>query len=469
MPKHSFNYQKIPAVNTILAYESIKDLIHTYSRPLVLYGIRKQIEAIKNNEEDTSKVQLENYWTENVNKHILNITQNSLKPVINATGIIIHTNLGRVPFSTAIIEKTAAVLTSYNNLEFDLCQAMRGSRDVHIVEKIKFLTSAEDALVVNNNAAAVMLILRTFAKNKEVIISRSELVEIGGSFRMPDIMKAADCIMTEIGTTNKTKIEDYKKAINKQTALLLKVHQSNFVIKGFTASCTIQDMASLSKKNKIPLVYDLGSGLLHEQQLPHIHSEATVNKALQDGADLVCFSGDKLLGGPQAGIIVGKMKYIEKLRKAPLYRALRVDKLTIAYLENSCNTLILPQQQEQNFLYRTLHQSKETLQKKATLLQELLQQYNINSIIKEEAGTYGGGAMPETTLPSFAVQILFSKDETSQKNKSTQAEITFKQLLQAPLPVLPVLKKGKLFFNVLCLQDEELPVIATALKNILHS
>lgn len=468
MLKHSADFKNIPAVNTILAFESIKEFIATYSRSLVLYAIHKQMEAIKTNLDETANCQQEAYWINVVEQQIFKITQNSLRPVINAAGIIIHTNLGRLPFTLDIIEKTKDVLSSYNNLEFDLQTGTRGSREVHIVEKIKYLTGAEDVLVVNNNAAAVMLILRTFAKDKEVVISRSELVEIGGSFRMPDIMKAADCIMNEIGTTNKTKIEDYKKAINKRTGLLLKVHQSNFVIKGFTTSCTIHDISELGKKNKLLLAYDLGSGLLDAQQLPLSNAEATVNKALLDGADMVCFSGDKLLGGPQAGIIVGKKKCIEKLRKAPLYRALRVDKLTITYLENTCNTLIIPQKQDQNFLYHSLHQSKEALHGKAVLLQQILQQYEIKNKIIEESGAYGGGTMPETALPSFAVQIQFTADDASRKKQSIQAEKVYKQLLQAPTPVLPILKKGKLLFNVLCLQDKEIQTIADTLKNILH-
>ncbi len=448
-----------------MADKLIKPLIRKHSHQLVSFIVKDVLKKLRADVMETGGVPAKDEIVNMVKSRVATITVKSLKPVINATGVIIHTNLGRSPFGKELLDDANEVLSGYNNLEFDLEKAGRGSRYVHMTELLKYLTGAEDVLVVNNNAAAIMLVLRTFARDQEVVISRGELIEIGGSFRMPDIMKASDCVMVEVGTTNKTKISDFENAINENTALLLKVHQSNYVIKGFTKEATLTELVGLSKKTGIPVVWDMGSGLLRKPSLEILKDEPDVSTALKTGVDILTFSGDKLLGGPQAGIIAGKAGFIEKLKNQPMTRALRVGKETVALLESLCIKYL----DEDTFfkyspIYKMMNSSAESLKTKAEELKKRLLHTGLNVEIVNSSGQTGGGSLPEETIDSYAVQL--SLKEGSRKEKTQFAEKTYRRLLTGEKPLLGVLRKGKLIFDVLTLDESQIDVAAGLITGV---
>jgi len=458
-------FNKIPGVDTILNNHEIKDLISSTDVDLVKYITRNIISRIKDEAKSGNSIpdlsNIVNQIVSEVNK----IRSKNLTYVINATGIIIHTNLGRAPYSEEILADTLKTLEGYNNLEFDLEKASRGSRNSHASDLLKYLCGAEDVLVVNNNAAAVMLILRTFAKEKEVIVSRGELIEIGGSFRLPDIIAASDCKMIEVGTTNKTKVSDYENAINENTGVLFKAHKSNYSIEGFTHEVKLNEMVSLGNKNNIPVVYDMGSGLLNSKYTKDLKNEPNVMQTLKTGVGLVCFSGDKLLGGPQAGIIAGKKELVQKLKKEPLLRALRVDKLTLAFLETNCNYFLDEKiLNKKNLFYNTINQQQIEIENKAILLQKHLKRYGIDSEVVTSKGQFGGGALPGSEIISFAVKLIIIKDTS--KKRSVFAENLYKKLLLQSIPVLGVLRKGNIYFDVLTIQNKELELTAKLISDV---
>jgi L-seryl-tRNA(Ser) seleniumtransferase len=390
------------------------------------------------------------------------LTSRSLRKVYNATGIVIHTNLGRTPFGDLMLSEAFQLLNGYNNLEFDLKTGQRGNRNDHAVEILKFLTGAEDIVIVNNCAAAVMFCLRTFAKNKEVIISRGELVEIGGSFRVPEIMAASDCKMVEVGTTNKTRIEDYQNAVTTKTAMLFKAHKSNYVIHGFTEEAELKQLAQLGKDLDIPVMYDQGSGLLRSVSHPAFKQEPDIRAAVQSGADLICFSGDKLLGGPQAGVIAGKKKYIEKLKKAPMMRALRVCKTTLALLETACSYYLKEDTlYAGNMVFRAANKTTNEIEATAESLAEILQSAGVNCKTIENTTQIGGGSLPGNDVQSRAV--ILQPEVHSKKEKVEYAEKMYTNLLLHSTPVLGILKKGNLIFDVLTIEKNEIEIIAQAI------
>lgn len=402
-----------------------------------------------------------------IKKNIITNYNKSLKKVINATGIIIHTNLGRAPFSEDLINDSFEVLKGYNNLEFNLQNGSRGNRNDHATELLKYITGAEDAIIVNNNAAAVLLLLKTFAKEKEVIVSRGELIEIGGSFRIPDIMAASDCKMVEVGTTNKTNIDDYKKAINDNTAVIFKAHKSNYQITGFTKEVQLNELVVLAKKSRVILIYDLGSGLLQTNSNKLFANEPTVKDAIKLGVDLVCFSGDKLLGGPQAGIIVGKKKLIAKLKKEPILRALRVCKTTIALLETVCkyylneNELI-----KKNFVFKVFNRKPEEIKTIAQKFSNDLKLHNIESEVVSSIGQAGGGTLPNGEIPSFSVKLLVNGNS---KERSDFSEKIYTSLLHHQKPVLSVLKKGFIYFDMLTIFENDLNELTNIVVEVVRN
>ena len=330
-------YKMIPKVDQILDNKVIKDLLDKNSKNLVMESIHEELDNIRNNisngyDKNIISNKIENL-IDNIKDNLMNKKTFSLRNVVNASGVVIHTNLGRSVLNSEIFENIKKVSIGYSNLEYNLEKGERGSRYSHLSEIIKKITGAEDCMVVNNNAAAVMLILSTIAKGKNVITSRSELVEIGGSFRIPDVCRESGAELKEIGTTNKTHLRDYENAIDENTAALFKVHQSNFKILGFTEAVSSFELNSLKEKYNIPIIEDLGSGVLIDLSKYGLSHEPTVQECIKNGVDIVSFSGDKLLGGVQAGIIVGKKEYIEKMKKNQLTRALRVDKFTLSALE----------------------------------------------------------------------------------------------------------------------------------------
>ena len=331
-----------------------------------------------------------------------------MKPVLNATGTILHTNLGRAPIADTHMAHVAAVATGYSNLEYNLEAGARGERYAHFEQLLCKLTGAEAAMAVNNNAAAVMLILDSMAKGGEVIVSRGELVEIGGKFRIPDVMERSGAALVEIGTTNKTHISDYEEAITEETAALLKVHTSNYRIVGFTDTVSVAELSPIAKDHDIPLIEDLGSGMLIDLSKYGITYEPTVQDSIANGADVVCFSGDKLLGGPQAGIIVGRKKYIDKMKKNQLTRALRIDKFTAAALEVVLQEYLSEEQAIRNIpTLRMITRSLDEVSVDAEQLSQLLEESGLPVQVGMEPceSQIGGGSLPLERIPSMAVTL----------------------------------------------------------------
>lgn len=343
--------------------------------------------------------------------------QYTLKKVINATGTILHTNLGRARLSDQAIEHMVEVAKNYSNLEYNIQEGTRGSRHDHVASLITRLTGAQDAMVVNNNAAAVYFILHALAKNKEVVVSRGQLVEIGGSFRISSIMELSGAILKEVGTTNKTHLFDYEEATNEQTAMYLKVHTSNFKVIGFTKEVDTTELVKLAKEKGCIVYEDLGSGAILDFNEYKIGHEPTVKQVLNQGVDLVSFSGDKLLGGPQAGIIAGKKELIQALKKHQLARVLRVDKMTLAALEGTLMDYLKGEEAKKNIpVVRDLLMPLETLKKRSyDFIKKLLSQTNQYEVeLVESTGQVGGGTMPEVELDSIAIGIK-CKNQTAQQ------------------------------------------------------
>ncbi|MBN2669461.1 MAG: L-seryl-tRNA(Sec) selenium transferase [Bacteroidales bacterium] len=463
MTTNQTELQKIPGVDKLLTHPDIRILQLDYKHDIIVFCIQQILKQLRENVLSGKKCWEESVIIKKIAIQIERLALANLKPVLNATGVLIHTNLGRAPFGEDLIDEAVKNIKKYNNLEFNLDKGERGHRDSHISGILKFLTGADDVIVVNNNAAAVMLILRTFAKQKEVIVSRGELIEIGGAFRVPDILKASDCEMVEVGTTNKTKLSDYENAITDQTAILLKTHKSNYTIKGFTKEVSLNELVQLGNKKNIPVVFDIGSGLLKKVSHPAFDTEPDVKEALSSGVDLLCFSGDKLLGGPQAGIIAGKQKYIDILRKEPMMRALRVGKTTLSFLESAArfyldeSTLFT-----KNLFFKTLLQDKVELKAKAEQFSALLSEKGISSEISTSQGRFGGGTLPDKWIESYQLKIT---DVRLLKQKSKGSEKLFYDLLQGSNPVLSILKSGDIYFDVLTLESQEINLIVERLSN----
>ena len=332
----------------------------------------------------------------------------SLRPVINATGVVLHTNLGRAPLAEAVAAKVAAVAAGYSTLEYDAEHGARGSRHVHVEHELTAITGAEAAMAVNNNAAAVFLALHELARGREVVVSRGQLVEIGGSFRIPDVMAASGARLVEVGTTNKTRLADYRQAFGPETALFLKVHTSNFRLSGFVESTEAEELAALGRELSVPVMEDLGSGVLYPLTLDGF-VEPSVGEVLKAGVDLVTFSGDKLLGGPQAGIIAGRKDLVDRLKRNPLARALRVDKMTLAALELTLR-LYREGQQESIPLWAMLNASPEELKRRASALLRRLRRRvgapdGVRMIVRAARAPVGGGSLPGVEMPTAAIRI----------------------------------------------------------------
>jgi len=409
----------VPAVGRMLSWPQITALLEHQPRTVVVKACREVAEYIRIRIAAGEKPDLSPEAVSLlIGQRITTLMTLNLKPVINATGIVIHTNLGRSPLASEALQAVATIAKGYSNLEYELEQGKRGSRNVHIKNLLCELTGAQSALVVNNCAAAVLLALATFAKGKEVIVSRGELVEIGGSFRMPEIMKASGAILVEVGTTNRTHLKDYEKAINENTAAILRVHHSNYRISGFVASPSVKDICDLAHSRGIMVFEDLGSGCMIDRKMLGFGTEPTAKEILASGVDLCTFSGDKLLGGPQAGIILGKPEAIQQCAANPLARALRVDKMTLAGLEATLQ------------LYRDPHRALERIPvlamavisqrrlkiKAARLAAKISKSLGSACHVKvvQVEGYMGGGSLPMEELSSFAVSVS-PKDIPPQK------------------------------------------------------
>jgi L-seryl-tRNA(Ser) seleniumtransferase len=367
--------------------------------------------------------------------------QPALRRALNATGVVVHTNLGRAPLPEAALERVREVGRGYSNLEYDLSAGTRGSRQDHVAGLLRRLTGAEAALVVNNNAAAVLLALAALAEGREVLVSRGELLEIGDGFRIPDVLARSGATLVEVGTTNRTHLADYERAAGPETALILRVHQSNFRVVGFTSLPATEALAELARRHDLPLVDDLGSGALVD-----IPEEPAARDSLEAGADLVCFSGDKLLGGPQAGIVAGRADLVERLRRHPLQRALRADKLTLAALEGTLGLYLDPARAWREVpVLRMLVEPVADVETRARRLAGL-----VDGTVEETVGRVGGGALPLVELPSFAAAV---------------EEDLAARLRQAEPPVIGVLRDGRLLLDCRTLADSEVDEVAEAVRS----
>ncbi len=446
--------RKIPGVDTLKKTSKIKELISEFGEELTVFSIRQVLDKVRESVLQGKRIPSEDKMLAMIGQRINNIGSQSLKPMINATGIVLHTNLGRAPLGEVLTEEVSRVIHGYSNLEFDCEKGKRGHRGNHITDLITFITGAEDAVVVNNNAAGVYLSLRTFSKGKEAIISRGELIEIGGSFRIPDIMKQSGAKMIEVGTTNRTRLSDYEAAITDKTAVLFKAHKSNYYIEGFSEEVEIEALAQLAHDKELMCVFDLGSGLLRKPTGLLLETEPDVHSAIASGADLVMFSGDKLLGGPQAGIIVGKKKYIQKLKKSPLMRVLRVGKMTLAALSAVIRCYLKDETLLENVpVFHLLDQKKDELQEKALQFSKLLLKEKIPNIIIENTAHCGGGTLPQVEIPSFAVRLDLLKTRIT-------PEQLYHQLLQLEKPILGILREGTILFDVFTLTEDQFEYIA---------
>jgi L-seryl-tRNA(Ser) seleniumtransferase len=366
-----------------------------------------------------------------------------LRRAINATGVIVHTNLGRAPLARQALEQVSAVAGGYSNLEYDLGEGSRGSRQDHVAPILHRLTGAEAALVVNNNAAAVLLALAALAEGREVLVSRGELIEIGDGFRIPDVLARSGALLREVGTTNRTRAADYDRAIGRETALLLRVHQSNFRVVGFTEQPRLEDLVRVARARGLPLVDDLGSGAVFASSSLPLGDEPTARESLEAGVDLVCFSGDKLLGGPQAGIVLGRGELVERLRRHPLQRALRADKLTLAALEATLALYLDPDLAVREVpVLRMLSEPVETVRTRARRLAKL-----VGGEVEATVGRVGGGALPLTELPSFACAV---------------EEELAPMLRDADPPVIGVVRDGRCLLDCRTVRDDEVDEVAAA-------
>jgi L-seryl-tRNA(Ser) seleniumtransferase len=361
----------------------------------------------------------------------------SLRRVINATGVLVHTNLGRAPLAEAAIERVVEVAGGYSNLEYDLARGERGSRQDHLADLLARLTGAEAALVVNNNAAAVLLALAALAEGREVVVSRGELIEIGDGFRIPDVLARSGARLVEVGTTNRTRASDYARAVGPDTAVLLRVHQSNFRVVGFSEQPRLSELAAVARRHEIPLVDDLGSGALAP-----VGDEPTPAESLHAGADLVCFSGDKLLGGPQAGVVVGRADLVERLRRHPLQRALRADKLTLAALEGTLSLALDPSTRGDVPVQRMLHEPIERVRERAERLAGL-----VGGEVEETVARVGGGALPLAEIPSAACAVEEGLAEPLRLGEPS---------------VVAVVRDGRTLLDCRTLTDSEVDEVAAA-------
>ncbi len=405
-------FRHIPAVDRVLAHPAMAPLVQRYAEELLKRIVRRALDDLR---EDIRKGSAgeKDCALDAVTARIDGLAKASLRgklrTVINATGVIVHTNLGRSPLSDRVVERIVRAAQSYSNLEYDLSAGRRGERNAHLRELMQELTGGEQALAVNNNAAAVLLALSSLAEGREVVVSRGELIEIGGSFRIPDVMARSGAILREVGTTNRTHPKDYIQAINERTALILKVHPSNYRIEGFTREVELSELTEIGHERGIPTMMDLGSGCLVDLAPYGLRGEITVQEVVAAGVDVVTFSGDKLLGGPQAGIVVGRREYLEQMRTHPLARALRMDKLTLAGLEATLEEYTRPQGRPYGIpTLDMIARSPEELQEAAELMAARLQTVVGGSAdvgIEQGVGRVGGGALPLGDLPGPRVSI----------------------------------------------------------------
>lgn len=452
----------LPKVDTLVSCVKNFPQAKSLSEQIILESCRETIEKLRGKILSGEILQLPEtaVISKCVLEKALSKSAYSLKPVINATGVVLHTNLGRALLSEKAAENVKKIASAYSTLEYSIENGERGSRHKHIESLLCSLTGAEAAMAVNNNAAAVMLALMTLCKGKEVVVSRGELVEIGGSFRVPEIMAMSGAVLREVGTTNKTKPSDYKSAVNENTAALLKVHTSNFKIVGFSQQVEIDELSEMGREKNIPTIYDLGSGLMQNDSRLGLNGENTVKDCIRKGADIVCFSADKLFGGPQAGIIAGKKEFVEQMKKNQFARVVRLDKLSFAALEATLQTYLDPERAVKEIpVLSFLSATKEELKKKAQKLNRMLPNDTtlFTKAVKESKGQVGGGSAPGEDLMSYVVEIT---------PVSCAAQQIEEHLRGFETPIVTRINKDKVLIDVRTVFEADFKVLAAAFKKL---
>lgn len=459
----TFLYSKVPAVDRLLLTPQVTELLSQHPRSLVMRAIRDILDEarvmIRNGEvRDDAFLSMESVGRQ-VKDRLALLSRSSLRRVVNASGVIVHTNLGRSILADRVLKKFKPLAGGYSNLEYDLEKGQRGSRHSHVEAILKELTSAEAAMVVNNNAAAVLVSLESLAKGREVVVSRGQLVEIGGSFRIPDVMRKSGATMIEVGTTNKTHLRDYEEAIGPDTALLLKVHTSNFQVMGFTEGVSTEELVVLGKKYGLPVMEDLGSGCFVDFSKYGLPTEPTVQQVLKEGVDLVTFSGDKLLGGPQGGIILGRKDLVDHIRRNQLSRALRIDKLTLLALEETLNMYRdeeaairdIPTLNMISDPYESQKAKGKTLMRKIGKLEGV----HFSFSLLDGLSKVGGGALPMMELKTCLFDLA--------PNRLSANRIE-KWLRSYDPPIIARLERNHVLLDMRTIQKEELSIVAKAIK-----
>ena len=450
----------IPSVNDLLADSVVSGLMEHYPRELVLQTLNSQLDELRDvisreSVDEKGLKKLIALLPEKLCACLENIAEPTLKPVINATGIVIYTNVGRAPVSRKIAEEFINTICCYNNLEYDLEKGGRGHRDAHFETRITRLMGCEAASVCNNAAAALMIILNTLAHDKNVIISRGELVEIGGSFRIPEILEKSGARLREIGTTNRTFLKDYEKAIDKDTALILKVHTGNYQITGFTSEAGIPELAGLAAERNILLVHDAGSGLLFPSREKCLENEPSVKESLEAGSDLVCFSGDKLLGGPQAGIIVGKRQYVSQIRKNPLMRTLRIDKVICSILDRTMLEYEMGREEVTIPVRRFITLPAEEVGKRAAALTARISSPGLRAEVIKGFSKSGGGSSPGGEIPTFLIALASSRHSAAALERFLRSR---------EIPVLARIEKEQVLIDLRTVFPEQDELILQAVN-----
>jgi len=452
-------YRNLPSVDRVLADERVRALSAEYSGDAVVALVREELGAAREAVARGDAAPPIEAIVAAIERRAGVALAPTLRPVINATGVIIHTNLGRAPLSDAALAAMTDVARGYSNLEFDLDAGERGSRHVHLEEQLRRLTGAEAALAVNNNAAAVLLALSALASGREVVISRSQLVEIGGGFRIPDVMAQSGARLVEVGTTNRTYLRDYEAAIGDETAALMRVHASNFKVVGFTATVSIAELAGLARKRRVALIDDLGSGCLLYTTRFGLPPEPTPQESIAAGADLALFSGDKLLGGPQAGLIVGKREAVERLRRHPLARALRMDKASIAGLAATLNHYLRDEALEQIPVWRMIATPVDAIARRARRWARAAGQC---AKVVDGQSMIGGGSLPEEGLPTKLLAI--GGEAGKPRLRGNNVEALARRLREHSTPVVGRIERATLLLDPRTVHPREDKVVVEALR-----
>lgn len=453
--------RKLPKIDAFIEKEEIEPLIHEHSRITVVEALREALDSLRR---DILEGNIIDFDDSEVFLRLRGLIKKKeaykLKKVVNAAGIVIHTNLGRSLLSDRAADRVQEIIKGYSNLEYDLEKGCRGSRYSNVEEILKKVTGAEAALVVNNNAAAVMLVLNTLCSNREVIVSRGQLVEIGGSFRIPEVMKFSGATLIEVGTTNRTHSFDYENSITENTGALMKVHTSNYKIMGFTDEVTIEELKAIAERFSLPLIEDIGSGVLINLEKYGLTHEPTVQESIEKGVDVLTFSGDKMLGGPQAGIIVGKKCYIDKIKKNQLTRALRVDKMTLAALEGTLKSYLHEEEAIKEIpTLSMMLMEPEVIMARAQKLMSMLHEVpkHLSFQMTEDYSMVGGGSMPLEKLKTYVIKI----------NSTKFSSRVLEELLRSnEIPIITRISNQEVYLDVRTILDDELDIILEALKKM---